>query len=209
MNYQLSNTASKSHLELTFGLPIKYPNIYRPKIRIDGRKEQSIPIITMEEPNYISEGIWGILPQDFEGDWKRFQKLKITLHTNAKEIQQSILYKEALKKRRCLILVTGFYMHHIVQNDIETFLVEKETPKPFAIAGVYNVLEDGFLTCTVINTESNDLLTSEKNLYNQMPLEIPALFKNMWLNPKTNIEDIKKIIDKPYLTKFKIQNIAS
>ena len=33
-------------------------------------------------------------------------------------------------------------MHHIVQNDIETFLVEKESLKPFALAGIYNVLED-------------------------------------------------------------------
>lgn len=209
MNYRLSNTASRTLIELTFDVPLKYPNIYNPRIAIDGRKEQSIPIITMDQPDYITEGIWGILPQNFEGNWKKFQRLKTTLHTNKEEIEKSILYKEALSKRRCLILVTGFYIYHIVNNQIETFLVEKSDPKPFSIAGIYNILEDGFVTCTVVNTEINDLLSSEKNLYNYMPLEIPKLFKNMWLDPKTNLEDINSIIEKPYLTKFKIQNIAS
>jgi len=209
MNYELSNIASKTHIELTFGLSLKYPNIYKPRLVIKGHKEQSIPMITMEEPNLISEGIWGILPQNFEGDWKKFQQIKTTLHTNKNEIQQSVLYKEALTKRRCLILVTGFYVHHIIENEVESFLVEKEPLKPFALAGIYNVLEDGFLTCTVINTEINDTLSSETNLYHQMPLEIPSLFKNMWLHPKTAVADIEKIIDKPYATKFKIQKIAS
>ncbi|AXG68148.1 SOS response associated peptidase (SRAP) [Kordia sp. SMS9] len=209
MNYYLSNTASRTHIELTFGLPLKFPNIYKPRLVIKGHKEQSIPMITMEEPHVISEGIWGILPQNFEGDWKKFQQIKTTLHTNKEEIQKSVLYKEALSKRRCLILVTGFYIHHIIDNSIETFLVEKEPPKPLALAGVYNILEDGFLTCTVINTDINDTLSSETNLYNFMPLEIPSLFKNMWLNSKTDLEDIEKIIEKPYITKFKIQKIAS
>jgi len=209
MNYKLSNTASKTSLELTFGLSIKYPNIYKTRLVIDGLKEQSVAVITMHEPNYITEGIWGILPQDFQGDWRKFQKLKTTLHTNKDEISKNILYKEALEKRRCLILVTGFYMHHIVDTEIETYLVEKENRKPFTLAGIYNILEDGFVTCTVINTEVNDLLSSENNLYNYMPLEIPSLFKNMWLNPQTATEDVQYIISKPYLTKFKIQKIAS
>ena len=209
MNYKLSNTASKTLTELTFKIPLKYPNVYEPRKTIDGKKEQSISIITMDEPECISEGIWGILPQNFDGDWKRFQEKKVTLHTDKNDITRSILYKEAIEKRRCLILVTGFYIYHIVNNEVQTFLVEKDTPTPFSIAGIYNVLEDGFKTCTVINTEINDLLSSEKNLYNYMPLEIPPLFKNMWLDPKTDLKDIERIIDKPYLTKFKVRKISS
>lgn len=209
MNYKLSNIASKTSIELTFGLSLKYPNIYKSRLVIDGLKEQSITIITMDEPNLITEGIWGILPQDFQGDWQKFQKLKTTLHTNKEEISNHILYNEALEKRRCLILVTGFYMYHIVDTEIETYLVEKENVTPFALAGIYNILEDGFVTCTVINTEVNDLLSSENNLYNYIPLEIPSLFKNKWLNPQTAIEDVHYLISKPYLTKFKIQKFAS
>ena len=209
MKYKLSNIASKTSLELTFGIPLKYPNVYKPRLTIDGLKEQSIPIITMDAPKHITKGIWGILPQDFEGDWKKFQKIKTTLHTNKNDITNNVLYREALQKRRCLILVTGFYMYHLVDNEIKTYLVEKENEAPFSLAGIYNVLEDGFVTCTVINTEINDLLSSEKNLYDTMPLEIPQLFKNMWLSEQTIYSDIEHIISKPYLTKFKIQRIAS
>ena len=145
----------------------------------------------------------------FEGDWESFQEKKITLHTDKKDIYKSVLYKEAISKRRCLILVTGFYMYHIINNKVHTFLVEKEKLTPFSVAGIYNVLDDGFKTCTVINTEINDLLSSEKNLYEYMPLEIPPLFKNKWLDMETPIEDIERIIEKPYLTKFKVQKITS
>ncbi|WP_160129537.1 SOS response-associated peptidase family protein [Kordia antarctica] len=209
MKYKLSNIASRTSLELTFRLPLMYPNTYKPNLIIDGLKEQSIPIITMHDPKHITKGIWGILPQDFEGDWKKFQKLKTTLHTNRNDIANNILYNEALEKRRCLILVTGFYMYQLDENEIKTFLVEKENAAPFSIAGIYNILEDGFITCSVINTEINDLLSSEKNLYDSMPLEIPQLFKNTWLSEQTAFNDIKHIISKPYLTKFKIQRIAS
>lgn len=209
MNYKLSNVATKTSLELTYKQSLKYPNIYKPRLVIDGFQEQSIPIITMHDPTYITEGIWGILPQHFEGDWEKFQKLKTTLHTNKEDIATNILYNEALEKRRCLILVTGFYIHHLVENEVKTYLVEKENTTPFSLAGIYNILEDGFKTCSVINTEISDFLSSEKNLYNNMPLEIPQLFKNMWLSEQTDIEVIQRIISKPYLTKFKIQRIAS
>ncbi|WP_430411748.1 SOS response-associated peptidase family protein [Kordia sp.] len=209
MNYKLSNIASKTSLELLFGLPLRYPNIYRSNLVIDGLKEQSIPIISMEDPDYITEGIWGILPQDFKGDWEKFQKLKTTLHTNKNDIDNNILYNEALEKRRCLILVTGFYMYELVDNEVKTYLIEKENATPFALAGIYNILEDGFATCSVINTRINDLLSSEKNLYDHMPLEIPLLFKKMWLSEQTPLAAVQQIISKPYLTKFKIQRIAS
>ena len=104
MKYKLSNIASKTSLELTFGIPLKYPNVYKPRLTIDGLKEQSIPIITMDAPKHITKGIWGILPQDFEGDWKKFQKIKTTLHTNKNDITNNVLYREALQKRRYIYI---------------------------------------------------------------------------------------------------------
>ncbi|TYP99318.1 putative SOS response-associated peptidase YedK [Tenacibaculum adriaticum] len=209
MKYSLSNTASKTLIREELGIKFKYPNIYKPRLKIDGYKEQSVSIITMEEPNLITQGIWGILPQNFEGEWKKFQRLKTTLHVNEKEISENVLYKEALERRRCLIIVTGFYTHHLEGKKITNYLVEKTPLKPFYLAGIYNVLEDGFATCSVINTNTNSCLSSINNLYEVMPLQIPKMFKNIWLDKATTIKDINYIVSKPYITKFKIQRIAS
>ena len=71
------------------------------------------------------------------------------------------------------------------------------------------VLKDGFITCSVINTNANSYLTSINNLYEVMPLQIPKMFKNIWLDKGTTIKDVNYIVSKPYITKFKIQRIAS
>lgn len=208
MKYSLSNTASKTFLKQSLGVNFKYPNIYKPKLRIDGVSEQSISIITMNEPTLVTQAIWGILPQDFEGDWKKFQKLKTTLHVNKSELYKNILYKEALKKRRCLIIVTGFYAYQLNGEKITHYLIEKEPLKPFYLAGIYNVLKDGFITCSVINTKTNKTVNFTNNLYEVMPLQIPKLFKNIWLSKETSINEINYIISKPFATDFKIQKIA-
>ncbi|SNR13916.1 SOS response-associated peptidase family protein [Tenacibaculum jejuense] len=209
MMYNLSNTADLIFLKDTLQVKFKYPNLYRPKLKIDGYKEQSLSIITMEDPNTVTLGIWGMLPQNFDGSWKKFQRLKNTLHVNKNDIYKNILFKEALLKRRCLIIVTGFYTHYLSEDGITDYLVEKETLKPFYLAGIYNVLDDGFITCTVINTEVNESLKSVNNLYEVMPLQIPKIFKSIWLDKNSTQKAIDHIISKPYITKFKIQKIIS
>ncbi|MDY0779527.1 SOS response-associated peptidase family protein [Tenacibaculum sp. IB213877] len=209
MKYKLSNIASKTLIEDFTKLKLKYPNIYKPKRNIDGLKEQSVSIITMENPNIISQGIWGILPHNFKDSWGAFQKIKNTIHTNKNELFNNILYKEALFKRRCLILATGFYIYKIKNNKIIRYLVEKKNREPFYLAGIYNVTDDGFKTCTIINTETEDVLDAYDNIYNCMPLQIPKIFKNIWLDNTTKLDNLKYMISKPYLSNLIVQKIAS
>ena len=209
MKYSLSNTASATLIKEALNVEFEFPNIYKPKLKIDGSSEQSISIITMEDSTVITYGIWGILPQNFDGEWKKFQNFRNTLHVHESEISKNVLYKEALEKRRCLIIVTGFYMYHLEGKNVVNYLVEKETLRPFYLAGMYNVLEDGFISCSVINTRTSDALQSINSLYKVMPIQIPKLFKKSWLAKETCRKDINYILSKPYLTKFKIQRIAS
>lgn len=209
MEYKLSNSASLTLLHEELGVPCKYPNIYKPSLKIDGLKEQTVPVVTMEEPNYITQGLWGILPQNFEGDWKKFQRIKKTLHVRAKDIPKNILFKEAIEKRRCLIVVTGFYTHHLVGKKIQNYLAELNPLKPFYIAGIYNVLEDGFITCSIINVSMNESLGSFNNLYKVMPLQIPKLLKKIWLDKTTSSTKINHIISKPYTMNLIEQKISN
>lgn len=209
MIYKLSNIASKERIEEFTKLHFKYPYLYKPKRKINGLKEQTICIINMDTPRQITQGIWGILPQNYEDNWNKFQHIKQTLHTNKEEIKNSILFKEALYSRRCLFIVTGFYVHKIIDGALENYLVEKDNQEPFYLAGVYNTTDDGFSTCSVINTKVTGELYDFNNLYETMPIQIPKIFKNMWLDKGAKIKDINYLINAPYVTKFNIQKIAS
>ncbi|CAM1347755.1 SOS response-associated peptidase family protein [Tenacibaculum crassostreae] len=209
MNYKLSNIASKERIKEFTRLNFRYPHLHKPRRKINGFKEQTISIITMDAPNEITQGIWGILPQNYTENWSKFQNIKRTLHTNKEEILQNVLFKDALLYRRCLLIVTGFYAHKIIDGEIENYLVEKVTQEPFYLAGIYNITNDGFTTCSVINTKATKELNDFNNLYEVMPLQIPRMFKNAWLDSSTNMKDIEFIISKPYDSKFNIQRIAS
>ncbi|TCI93648.1 SOS response-associated peptidase family protein [Tenacibaculum sp. M341] len=204
MKYKLSNKASLALLKQELGVEVKYPLIYKPKLKIDGNKEQVISVITEEDSKVIVPAIWGILPHLYEGSWRKFQKMKNTLHVTTDTIFNNVLSKEALQQRRCLIVVTGFYIYCLNGTKINDLLVEKETVKPFYLAGIYNVLKDGFITCAVINTEANVTLTTSNNLYDTMPLEIPRLLANTWLHKKTPLSEIRRILSTPYTTELKL-----
>ncbi len=209
MNYKLSNIATKERIKDFTKLSFEYPYLYKPKRKINGLKEQTVSLITIENPSVITQGIWGLLPQNYTENWSKFQNIKNTLHTDKLEIKKNILFKEALLSRRCLLIVTGFYTHKVIDSTIKNYLVEKKNQEPFYLAGIYNVTSDGFITCSVINTKSSEELNSFNNIYEVMPLQIPKIFKRMWLDSKTDIEEIDYLIDNPYDTKLNIQIIAS
>ncbi|MFD0964744.1 SOS response-associated peptidase family protein [Pseudofulvibacter geojedonensis] len=209
MNYKLSNIASREKIRDFTKVDFVYPYLYKPKRKINGLKEQSICVITQENPNQIKQAIWGMLPNNYKGDWRKFQRVKFTLHVNKKEIKKNILYKEAFLQRRCLIIVTGFYVHKLIRGRLENYLVENKNLEPYYLAGIYNVTNDGFITCSVINTEAVEELNTINNLYEFMPLQIPKIFKNVWLDNHTTEQAIDSLINEPYYIKLKVQKIAS
>ncbi|WP_299010425.1 SOS response-associated peptidase family protein [uncultured Tenacibaculum sp.] len=209
MSYKLSNIASKERIKDFTKLNFKYPHLHKPRRKINGLKEQTVNIITMDNPLEITQGIWGMLPQNYADNWNKFQQIKRTLHVRREEIKKSILFKEALLFRRCLLIVTGFYAHKVIDGSIENYLVEKDKREPFYLAGVYNTTEDGFVTCSVINTNTTEELNSFNNLYEIMPLQIPRTFKKMWLDRSTDMSDVEYLINNPYDAKYNIQKIIT
>ena len=79
MFYKLRNTASLKQIEQEFNMPFAYPKLYRPIKVLNGFKEVSVPIITMEKPKVIDFSIWGLLPTNFEENWSVFQNISNTL----------------------------------------------------------------------------------------------------------------------------------
>ncbi|TYB72546.1 hypothetical protein ES676_11305 [Bizionia saleffrena] len=95
MNYKLSIDATRQALENTFKRYFLFPNIYRAHKTIDGAKETTILIITLQQSDVISQGIWGILPHNYENDWKMFQKALNTLSVKSKDVESQSHYEEA------------------------------------------------------------------------------------------------------------------
>ncbi|MBJ7880494.1 SOS response-associated peptidase family protein [Gelidibacter salicanalis] len=177
---KISNSASLNEIELQLNSKFDYDYLYQPVPVINGLKEASVCMVTSEAPHRIQYGIWGILPKGYKDSWKSFQSIYNTLEIECESITQTSWLFEALKYRRCLIVATGFYTSEIEDHVMHPYLNSLKNQGIFCFAGIYNVLEDGFISCSIL-THTNG--SSKYHLKNPRPLIIS---KNKYADFLTN-----------------------
>ncbi|WP_086476693.1 SOS response-associated peptidase [Arenibacter lacus] len=189
MYYKISNTASSTTLNETFHTLFKYPHLYQKQLMINGIEEVTIPIIAMEERNYMVPAMWGMLPENYEDEWSVFQETFNSLNIAVPSLDNLSWCTEALIQRRCLIPVTGFYTSYLIDGELYPYFFHKKSNLPFCLTGIYNRTLDGFLTCTVLTTTAREELKQVHNLNGTVPLMLPRDQHQRWLDPhlKDNI----------------------
>lgn len=209
MFFRLSNAADLEQIEEMSGLNFKYPNLYNPRMLIDGLLESSISIITMDNPSIIDFAIWGLMPNGYKEDWVTFQNTVNSLNFSLDEVEGSDWMRDSLKNQRSLIIVSGFFTHLLRNGKLYPYYISLQSEEPFYLGGLYSVLEDGFLSTGVLTTISDGFLSNYNNLNESKPLIIPESVAPMWLDDTTGTETIKKLIKTPPKLKLRAHPIAS
>lgn len=173
----------------------KYPNLYSPQILINGLNEVSIPIITMEEADVVSWAIWGLLPSGYKDDWELFQSLTNTLNIHIDTLDSDLWYADAINERRCLIPLTGFFTSLLKNGEISPYYIGAKDRGLLYLAGIYTVLEDGFITCALLTGPLDKHLAKYQNLVNFMPIILNQQNKAAWLEHGTTSKRIKETLN--------------
>ncbi|MGJ8592603.1 MAG: SOS response-associated peptidase family protein [Aquaticitalea sp.] len=195
MFYKLSNTATLENIEKEFNLKFEYPNLYRPSTVINGLEESILSMITMENPDKLSYGIWGLLPSELEDNWKVFQNLTNTLNINVEHLDpHNDLYSEALDYRRCIIVITGFYTSALHDGKMYPHHVHLKDHRPFGVAGVYNQLGDGFITTSILVSKTKNSMRRIPNMLPYKPVIFDARDQMEYLNKSLKYNDLKNLI---------------
>ncbi|WP_179346165.1 SOS response-associated peptidase family protein [Winogradskyella ursingii] len=192
MFYKLSNTAEVVDMESAFDAKFKYPLLYQKNEIINGLSEQSLPILSKRNSKVIDFAIWGLLPQSFNEDWKNFQNINNTLNISLEDISNLSWIKALPNEQRCIILVTGYFTTFLHKGEIYPFYVHLKNNKPFAIAGIFSILNDGFLSFSIVTSKSNNQLTDIHNLGKNFPLTFSRDNYNEWFDV-----DINALINHP------------
>ncbi|KAA1242708.1 SOS response-associated peptidase [Aquimarina sp. RZ0] len=208
MYKKISNIAEREFIENELGIKYKFPRLYTPSSVIDGTQEATLSIITMDNPDHILYAIWGLLPDNYEGEWSDFQKALDTLNVPKENLHSRGIFKEPYYKRRCLIIVTGFFIYHLYNGTLYPYYVYLDDKKPFYIAGIYNILDDGFITCSMLMTKTTGIVNKIQNLNTTMPIFVPNNLSDIWLNSKTDMDEIDYILNLPNALKLKAHPIA-
>ncbi|MGB3608707.1 MAG: SOS response-associated peptidase family protein [Psychroserpens sp.] len=195
MFYKLSNTCDVNEIEDELNFTFKYPNLYEPLTIINGLNENSVPVITSENPKDINFAIWGLLPEAYDDDWDTFQDVTNTLNTNIDDqYLNTEIYSTSLDKRRCLIVVNGFFTSKLLEGKLVPFHVHLKNHRPFCLAGVYNTISDGFLTCSILVKKSGREFDDIPNLGDKQPMVLKKKDHNDWLNRNSKLSDLEPMI---------------
>ncbi len=175
-------------MEQAFGRPFRYPGIYKPRPLINGLDEATIPVVLRERPEHIEFAIWGLLPERYRDDWYIFQNGLNTLNITPGMIDEDGWIHNSLMQRRCLILVSGFFVMHLYEGELYPYYVRLRSEEPFALAGIYNTLDDGFVTASLLLGRPNRLIKEISNLGRSMPVILPSELREHWLEDMTHQE---------------------
>ena len=141
---------------------------------------QDVPVVrATPEGRILSLARWGLVPH-----WSRDAKPGYsTINARAETVADKPAYREAFRRRRCLIPATGFYEWKQVQGEKIPFHICMPDKRPFAFAGLWDHWERegaAFDSCSIIVTAANSLM---QDIHARMPVILDPGFYNVWLNP--------------------------
>ncbi len=195
----ISITADRILIEETFDIPFKYPNVYKTRPIVSGLKELTLPVILSENTKAIDYGIWGVLPHEYEDSWKSYQFVSKLLYVDYKNMHSHPLLKSVVNNRRCVALITGYFVHHICEGKLFPYLVQRHDKKPFAVAGLYNTTADGFHTFALVRKPAISQFRHLNNVNAFIPIVIRKSQINDWLQKKTDPNFLEEASKAPTL----------
>ncbi|MDQ3635861.1 MAG: SOS response-associated peptidase [Aridibacter sp.] len=142
---------------------------------------------------------WGLIPH-----WSKDDSFASKLiNARAETLAEKASFRDAYKKRRCLIPASGFYEWEKTANGKQPHYFYLKDKGVFGFGGLWEEWldkESGELieTFTIITTEANEVL---EPIHNRMPVIIKENDYEKWLNESvSNITDLLKPFDANKMT---------
>jgi putative SOS response-associated peptidase YedK len=138
---------------------------------------------------------WGLIPF-----WAKDEKLKYsTINAKAETIAQKPAFRDAFKKRRCLIPASGFYEWRQEKGHKQPYNIRLKDEPVFAFAGLWEHWENPegkvIESCSIIVTEANELI---RPIHDRMPVILADADYTTWLDPTESTQSTLTSLLKPY-----------
>ena len=122
---------------------------------------------------------WGLIPF-----WAKNSKIGARMiNARAETVTEKPAFRNALKKRRCLVLADGYYEWQKTPLGKRPYRIILKAGEPFAMAGLWETWKDPqgnvVPSCTIITTAANDFLAP---IHNRMPVILPREYEDLWLD---------------------------
>jgi putative SOS response-associated peptidase YedK len=141
---------------------------------------QNIPAVIREGRNRLVSFRWGLIPS-----WAKDPAIgRKMINARAETVAEKPSFREAFKRRRCLIPADGFYEWTGEKGHRTAVRFRLRGGEPFGFAGLYETWAHGagdpLSTCTIVTTQSNALVAA---VHDRMPVILSRAGESLWLDP--------------------------
>ncbi|MFA1710304.1 SOS response-associated peptidase [Peribacillus frigoritolerans] len=148
---------------------------------------------------------WGLIPF-----WAKDEKAGYKMiNARAETIAEKASFRNAYKKKRCLIIADSFYEWKKTPERKIPMRIKLKNHAPFGMAGLWESWKSpegiSIYSCSVITTVPNELMTS---IHDRMPVILKPEDEKEWLNPSNNdpayLQQYLKSFDSEQMEAFEV-----
>jgi putative SOS response-associated peptidase YedK len=171
--------------------------------------QEILAIVREEGLNVLEKLYWGLVPHWSKDISAGYKMINARMETVASKPS----FREAFKKRRCLIPADGFYEWSGSKGNKQPFFITLPDEKPFAFAGLWETWwdkenqGDSYRSCTIITREASPCL---KDIHHRMPAVLPPDTYEAWLDSDNqDTKALQEILSDKTVTEFKIMPVSN
>lgn len=209
MCYHTSQTKTTSQLEVRF--KVKRDAAFDIKeedftfYHVNGFAHPNLLMIPQRETHLLTPAIWGLLPSNVKGTdrdayFKESVRFGGGLNARDDKLFSHFMYKSAIRERRCLIPVTGFFEPYHQAKKSYPVYIHPANREPVALGGIYQVSEDGYVSMAIITKNAQPRLAAIHNEKKRQPLLLTPESEKLWLDDKLTDADIQDVMRAPFDT---------
>ena len=156
---------------------------------------QNVAVVLSNGAKRLVAMRWGLVPY-----WATDPTIGGRLiNARAETLTTKAAFKDAFKRRRCLVVADGFYEWRKQGATKTPLFIHLQPQHSFGFAALYDTwnppLGEKLVSCTIITTEPNDLV---RPIHDRMPAILPKDAEDFWLD--SAVEDPARLLDllRPY-----------
>ena len=164
--------------------------------------QEILAIFKKDAENWLDKFHWGLVPF-WAKDISIGNKM---INARAESVADKPSFRNAFKKRRCLILADGFYEWKGQKGDKQPMFITLPDKKPFAFAGLWETWNDKdapdsiYKSCTIITTQASG---SMRDIHHRMPVILKPQIYETWLDPgNQDVTALNEILKNEIITEL-------
>ena len=167
---------------------------YKPSFNIAPSQEVAA-VVSDRKQNRLGKLKWGLIPP-----WAKEAKVGYKMiNARAETASEKPSFRNAFKKKRCLIVADSFYEWKKEENTKTPMLIHLKSGEPFAFAGLWESWTspegETVHSCSILTTKPNELMAS---IHDRMPVILSKEAEKIWLDPKVQDIDLLESLLVPF-----------